>query len=73
VTRKRYFIRHVFAHKETKKMVISLAAVNLVFYANSWNDGKMEYWNIGFLLLRAEYRIGQYVSLFLLEQAKTLP
>ena len=54
-------------------MVISLAAVNLVFYANSWNDGKMEYWNIGFLLLRAEYRIGQYVSLFLLEQAKTLP
>jgi hypothetical protein len=31
VTRKRYFIRHVFTHKETKKMAISLA----VFMFNS--------------------------------------
>ena len=54
-------------------MAFSLAAVNLVRCANSWNDGKMKYWNIGFLLHRAKYRIGQDVSFFLLENAKTLP
>jgi hypothetical protein len=67
MTKKQYFLRYVFAHKETKKMAFSLVAVNWVRFANRWNDEKMEYWNIGFLLPRAEYRIGHYVSILLLE------
>ena len=48
-------------------MAFSLAAVNLVRFANRWNNGKMEYWNIGFSLHRTEYRIGHYASTFFLE------
>ena len=48
-------------------MAFSLAAVNLVRFDSSWNDGKMEYWNIGFFMRCAEYRIGHYASTFFLE------
>jgi hypothetical protein len=55
------------ARKKQKKMAFSSAAVNLVRFASRWNDGKMEYWNIGFFMRCAEYRIGHYASTFFLE------